>query len=290
MKSKVNLSDAADLHMHSTASDGTLSPAELAEAVKKAGLRAAALTDHDTLFGLREFSFACQKLGVEPINGVELSVDYPGEMHIVGLFIDSQSERLEQDMENLRREREKRNLKMLEKLRECGAELDVCDLLCQKPGAKLENCGRPHFARALMAKGYVCDINEAFQKYLAKGAKCYVKRAMPSPERAIEIIRNSGGIAVWAHPISVSDKPEEIARLAGELKGLGLGAMECWHSKHSPEFKDEMIKICKSEGLCPSGGSDFHGENKPNVPLGIVCGDMCVPYSVVGEMKKVLED
>lgn len=165
-----------DLHTHSTASDGTFTPSEVAHKAHKTGLSAVALTDHDTINGLAEFKRACGEYGIEGISGVEISAKYEKEMHIVGLFIDENDTELAEKLDELKNAREVRNKKVLELVNGQGMEISVDDILSQKDGATLLNTGRAHIAHAMVKKGYVASVDEAFKKYLGKGMSCYVPR------------------------------------------------------------------------------------------------------------------
>lgn len=274
-----------DLHTHSTASDGTMSPRELARFAAENGLSAAALTDHDTVDGVREFCAECEKCAVEPVAGVEISTKYKTELHIVGLFVDIYDTQFTDKLRMLKNSRSERNTKMLHLLCDNGFDITENDILKQKLGATLENTGRAHIARAMVEKGYVGSTQEAFEKYLMKGAKFYVSRKTCTPEEAIEMIKSAGGIAVLAHPCFISYERSELCELLKRLKAAGLDAMECYYSEHTEEFKDLCLELCSEYALLPSGGSDFHADNKPHVKMGKVCGDMKVPYELLEKMK-----
>lgn len=273
-----------DLHTHSTASDGTLSPSELAQAAKSEGLSAIALTDHDTVDGTEEFTSACGKLGIEAVSGVEISAEFAKEMHIVGLFVNKDDAELRHRLSLLKNGREVRNRKMLELIRKNGMDISEADILAQKKGATLRNTGRAHIARAMVEKGYVKSANEAFTKYLKKGNCCYVKRITLSPEESIQLIKKAGGTAILAHPMYITQEEQSLLSLAAELKEYGLDGMECYYNCHSRLFTSVCESVCKKLDLLPSGGSDFHGSNKPSVKLGHVSVGS-VPYRLLLNMK-----
>lgn len=273
-----------DLHTHSTASDGTLTPAELVKAAAEAGICAIALTDHDTIDGLEEFHDACGKFGIEGISGVEISAQHDKQMHIVGLFINRNDKEFVKKLDKLKNARETRNRKMLELVRENGMDITEADILSQKDGASLLNSGRPHIARAMVEKGYVSDIAEAFDKYLKRGNPCYVKRITYSPEDSIRMIKDAGGTAILAHPAYITEDYDELYGLLRELKEMGLDGAECSYSSYSAKFSDMCSRICDEIGLVKSGGSDFHGANKPDIPLGYVSAGY-VPYRTLLNMK-----
>lgn len=274
-----------DLHMHSTASDGTLAPSELAKAAARAGIRAAALTDHDTVSGVAEFKNACAELGIEAVSGVEISAKYKTEMHILGLFIDENNPQLVKRLDELKKTRLNRNADMLELIQKNGMNITAADITGQKDGGRLENTGRAHIARALVEKGYAKDIQNAFDLYLSKGKSCYVSRKLLSPEDSIRLIKEAGGIAVLAHPYYITKDRDELYDLLVWLKSMGLDGVESWYSEYTEEYRDLCLEMCKRLDLMPTGGSDFHAENKPHIKLGEACGGLEIPYSLLETIK-----
>lgn len=281
------MTDKIDLHTHSTASDGTFAPSELARYAKKKGLAAAAITDHDTVDGVGEFMAECDKIGLEGVAGVEISAQHDKTMHIVGLYIDHENARLNEKLAHLRGGREERNRKMLALLRENGMDITEDDIISQKYGATMANTGRAHIAAALVKKGYAETIGGAFEKYLKRGRSCYVKRFTYSPKESIDMIHAAGGIAVLAHPILISDDYAALRPIIKELKAAGLDGMECYYNNYTPEFRGVCFDLCAEFGLVPSGGSDFHGANKPDVKIGVVSTGF-VPYSVLEGIKEMI--
>lgn len=274
-----------DLHTHSTCSDGTLTPKELAKRARDAGLSAIALTDHDSMAGVGDFLAECQRLGIEGIPGVEISVRYKRELHIVGLY--ASGAEFSETIARLANSRGERNLKMLKNMRDYGFDVTEQDLISQTEGAVISSVGRPHIANALVSKGYVKDRDEAFSKYLAKGAMFYEKRFSLSPEESISLIKRSGGIAIWAHPAYAADTGAEMKELAVRLKAAGLDGMECLYSRYTPEQTETAFRVARETGILPGGGSDFHGANKPDVRLGVVSGgNGYVPYEYLEELKR----
>jgi len=274
-----------DLHTHSTASDGKLSPGRLAALAAEHNISSMALTDHDSTDGVDEFISECLKNGVEPIAGVELSTKYRTELHIVGLMLDYKNEEFQSQLYELRNSRMERNKKMLKLLTDNGFELTEKDITSQKEGGTLENTGRGHIARAMVEKGYVANTDEAFEKYLAKGAAYYVPRKSFTPEEGIELIKNAGGISILAHPVFISQDKDELSELLVRLKKAGLDGMECYYSEHTPEFKDICLDLCRQFDLLPGGGSDFHADDRPQRVLGKCCGGIDIPYSILEQMK-----
>lgn len=276
-----------DLHTHSTASDGTFSPSDVAELAKDAGLASAALTDHDTTDGLDEFMAAGKRLGIETIPGIELAAGYKNtELHIVGLFIDYNSSTLKESMEFIVNERNERNKKMIKALSRIGIEISLRELE--------ENAGgniitRAHYANVMVNRGYVKNKEEAFDRYISSGRPGYVKRETLTPKTCIEVIRKSGGIPVLAHATLYGYGYLEIHNLVGKLKGYGLMAMETIYSTYTPRQSEELRKICEYYKLMKSGGSDFHGLNKPDIKIGTGRGALKIPQSFADEMKDILK-
>ena len=278
------MTDKIDLHTHSTASDGTLSPGEVAERAKANGLRAVALTDHDTVGGVTEFLAECESIGIEGIAGVEISAQHDKTMHIVGLFIDHNNRELNEKLARLRGGREVRNRKMLSLLQEGGFDITEEDIIKQKDGATMTNTGRAHIARAMVKKGYVKDTSEAFNRYIKRGNPYYVKRLTYSPRESIDMIHAAGGVAILAHPILISEDYDTLLPIVKEMKECGMDGMECYYNNYTPEFAEMCLDMCKELDLLPSGGSDFHGANKPTIELGEVSTGY-VPYEVLEKMK-----
>jgi hypothetical protein len=272
-----------DLHTHSTRSDGTLSPTELARLAKESGLSAIALTDHDSTEGVAEFTAECERLGIEGISGVEISTKYKRELHIVGLY--AHGEEFVDTIARLKGSRAERNKKMLEKLCELGYDINESDITDPKNNAVMDSVGRLHMANALVKKGYVKDINEAFDKLLSKGKPAYISRFLLTPEESIQLIKRGGGVAIWAHPAQAADSEEEMLDVAQRLKSAGLDAMECLYSRYTAEDSAMCRRVAEKVGLLMSGGSDFHGANKPDVRLGVVQGGY-VPYDILEKLKE----
>jgi len=273
-----------DLHTHSTASDGTYSPAELVKLAKDIGLSALALTDHDTVEGLGEALAAARKLGLPFVPGVEISVKFegPGHCHILGYFVEADSPVLRETLDLLQRAREERNLKMVEKLRSLGVDISLKELEEEAKG----EIGRPHFAALLVRKGVVKSVEEAFEKYLKKGAPAYVPKARLTAEEAFSAIQAAGGLAVLAHPIHLKLSPEELVRYVEKLKALGLEGIEAYYTDHSKEFTALCLEIARRYDLVPTGGSDFHGHNKPDIKLGRGFGDLFVPEECYQSLRR----
>ena len=276
------MTNRIDLHTHSTCSDGTLTPSELARHAKNAGLSAIALTDHDNISGIPEFMSECDRLGIEGIPGIEISVEYRRQLHIVGLYADG--EEFRRTVARLGNARGERNIKMLERIRSGGFDLTEKDLI--PGGATIYTVGRMHMVKAFVKKGYVKDEAEAFEKYIGDDGAFFVKKFSLTPEDSIELIHKSGGIAIFAHPAQAADTEEELFELAKRLKAAGIDGMECLYSRYFAAETEMCFRIAAELDILPSGGSDFHGANKPDVRIGVVSGgNGFVPYEYLERLK-----
>ena len=274
-----------DLHSHSTASDGSFSPAELITKAEEIGLSALALTDHDTISGIPEFISAASATGkVEAIPGVEVSVQFMGkEIHIVGIFVDYTTESFLKMLDEIRTHRNQRNTLIIEKLQGMGFEITLQELLDVAGG---ESIGRPLLAKILIQKGYFTEIQEVFDKCLKRGAPAYCARVLPSPERAIKEIHNAGGVAIWAHPLyrSANDRAY-LRKVLRELTKLGIDAIEAYYTAFNEAQTRAVIDVAKEFNLPLSGGSDFHGTNQKGIELGKGYGELTVPYELLDILK-----
>jgi predicted metal-dependent phosphoesterase TrpH len=240
-----------DLHMHSTASDGSRSPADVVRAAKRAGLVAIALTDHDTVAGLAEARAVGEELGVRIINGVELSaVEGESETHLLGLHLNDTSV-LERGLTELREMRGRRAARMVELLQSQGVQVTFDDVLLQAGTGAI---GRPHVARALVADGWAVDVRDAFDRYLGAGRPAYVAKDQLGMRDAIAMVHAAGGLAVLAHPGATATR-ERLEALAA----LGIDGVEVKHPSHSPQDTARIRTLAEQLGLLPSGGSDWHG-------------------------------
>ena len=272
-----------DLHTHTTHSDGSATPFELVELAIRNGASAVAITDHDTVAGLKEGRAASNQLGIEFINGLELSAEYsPGTMHILGYYIDDQHKGLAGKLEELRAARDARNPEIASRLHALGVDVqyaEVADL------AGNEVVGRPHFARVLVDRGHAASIQDAFNRFLAKGAAAYVEKKRLSPAESIALIHSAGGVAVLAHPYQLKLPSDALELLIGELVEMGLDGIEAIYSRHSPGDCDRYSKLARRYGLLLTGGSDYHGTYKPDITLVKGLGDLSVPYSLLEGLK-----
>ncbi len=278
-----------DLHVHSTRSDGTYSPTELVDYAIQKGLAAFALTDHDCVDGLDEAIAYADSLRLtnpevpEVIPGVEFSTEYKGsDVHIVGLYIDYKAPKFQKYLVDFVESRTLRNQKMCKLLQE-GAGMDISyeALLETFPNCVIT---RAHYARYMMSKGYVKSISEAFERYIGDHCPYYIPREKVTPAQAIELILSAGGIPVLAHPLLYGMGKARLDALVAELKAAGLLALEAIYSTYSASDEREMRTLAAKYDLCISGGSDFHGDNKPKLDLGTGYGSLYIPYEVLTKL------
>jgi len=276
-----------DLHTHSTASDGTFSPEELVYLAKKEKIQALALTDHDTIDGLKPAYNTAKDLDLPFLCGVEISIKFegPGHFHLLGYFLEPEIPKINDTLLKLKKAREERNKKMIEKLNNLGIEITLEEL---KEIAQGE-IGRPHIANLLVKKGIVKSFEEAFQKYLKKGALAYVPKALLLPEEGIKLILEAKGIPVLAHPITLKLNLLELKKYIKLLKNFGLMGIEVFYPEHTIDFTKFLIECAKELGLLLTGGSDFHGENKPDIKLGKGLNNLNVPFECYKNLEKVLK-
>ncbi|MFH0725657.1 MAG: PHP domain-containing protein [Pseudomonadota bacterium] len=272
-----------DLHIHSTASDGTLSPAEIIRTAQKTGLSAISITDHDTLAGAGEALGAGIPASLGFVTGVEISTDPPsqfslsGSMHLLGYGIRLDDAGLNTELTKLQEARANRNPRIVHRLNQLGFALSYESLLTSCDG----QLSRPHIAQQLVEKGYISSIDEAFDKYLGNGRPAYVDKYHLNWHRAIQVIRESGGLAVLAHPCLL-DLPNEDAleKLIVILKSAGLGGIEVYYPEHTVSQTERFRALALRHRLKMTGGTDFHGAITPGIEMGIGKGDFFIPYSL----------
>jgi len=270
----------ADLHVHTNLSDGTFSPEKVVEYSKAKGLDAIAITDHDCCAGITPAIMAAKDLDIEIIPGVELSAELDGEeLHILGYFIDWQNQAFVRRLEEITRVRDKRAKEILRKLKQKGIEISEKELFgLSGPGS----IGRLHIARLLFKKGFVSSIQSAFTKYISDRGPCYVKKYKLSPNEAIDMIKDVGGVAVLAHPntVNINDRStEDVLKIL--IKG-GIQGIEVYHSDHTAKDKNEYKALAEKYNLLITGGSDCHGLGKQRVLI----GKIKVPYELVEGLKR----
>ncbi len=277
-----------DLHTHSTASDGTDSPEALIEKAKAANLSAIALTDHDNFNGLEQAQAKADELGIELVKGVELSTDYNGgELHILGYWFDDSNtdENLNKMLQRLLDYRNERNEELLKNLAKVNVHLTMddvyefvdSDLLC-----------RPHFALAMLKKGYVKNLKEAFTLYLGDKGKAYTPKKKLEQKQAIEMLREAHALVSFAHPfLTMCSDEKERRKLIKNLKDYGLHAIEALYSVNTKNETAQSLMYAKEFNLACTGGSDYHGNVKPDIALGVGRGNLKIPYILLDELKQL---
>ena len=278
-----------DFHTHSTASDGSLTPTELFHAAGQAGLTAIALTDHDTISGLPEFLDAARGQSVLAVPGVEISSNlYNKEIHILGLFINPDSEALNAFLESARQNRNERNLLMLEKLNAIGYRITLEEL---QETAKGESIGRPHVAEFLVKKGYFASVQEAFDSCLKRGGRAYTPRKQFPPEDCIRAIHEAGGLAFWAHPVyRARGERATVRRFLKVLVPAGLDGVEAFYPVFTERQTAMLNDMAKEFHIIRTGGTDYHGANHPGIELGIGDGNLNVPDELLDLMRQKLAE
>lgn len=275
-----------DLHVHSTASDGTASPRELAELALRQGLSAVAVTDHDTVLGYPELKEAGEELGIETVPGIEISTKFHRAVHILGYYIDPHSPHLEPVLNWVVEDRDKRNREMCRLMAADGLPVNYEDMK-QRFG---EVIGRPHFADLLVELGLAKNVKDAFDRYVEKGQRYYVGRTILPIEQAIDIIRLSGGVPVLAHPFQYQLDDAGLRELIEYCMAQGLRGMECRYSGYGPGQSEYLEKLAEEYGLIKTGGSDYHGSNKPKIVLGRgIEENLHIPYEWLENLKEEAE-
>ncbi|WP_349239062.1 PHP domain-containing protein [Petroclostridium sp. X23] len=276
-----------DLHVHTTASDGSMTPSEVVRYAAKKDLSAIAITDHDTIAGVEEAYIVGNKVGVEVISGIEISVHDKQELHILGYFVDLHSNELNITLDRLKEYREKRNPRIIEKLNGLGMDISMSEV---KQIAGTGVVGRPHIAQIMVQKGYVGSVDEAFSKYLDNGKLAYVERQKLLPQDGISLIKKSGGLAVLAHPIYLRKEDDELEVLLAQLIDYGLDGIEAYYSEYPADISRKYRALAKRLNLVITGGSDFHGKSKPDLDLGIGYGSLRIPYELIYDLKRRVKE
>ena len=275
----------ADLHIHSTYSDGSFSPEEIVKMAAQKGLEVIAIADHDTVDGIEPARKAAEGYDIEIIPALEFST-FRGkeEIHILGYYIDYQNEQLNHIIKKIFNARDSRARKMIELLNNEGVNISYSQV---KNIAGDDYIGRPHIARAMIEAGYIQEMGEAFtEDYIGNGGKAYVSKYKLSPKEAIKIIKDANGIPVLAHPVFINHGQPLTGEDIRELVQNGLEGIEVFHSKHDQEAVEYYQKIARENDLLITGGSDFHGENSPDVDF----GDILIESSYTDQLKQAKEN
>jgi 3',5'-nucleoside bisphosphate phosphatase len=271
-----------DLHLHTTHSDGSFTPAEVIDLAQKAGVTALAITDHDITTGVPEATVAGRERGIDVIPGIEISsILGDSELHILGYYLNCQDARLNERLALLRESRHRRNPKIIERLQAAGIDITYDEV---RALAGTDSVGRPHIARVLMEKKVVASAKEAFDQWLANGRPAYVPRELPTPAEAIQWIKAAKGLPVLAHPTWVKTTEGTLTDLVRRLKADGLEGVEVHYSTHTARQTREYLALAKQLDLLVTGGSDFHGVTKPDIGVGVGKGTLHIPGSLLDKM------
>lgn len=271
-----------DLHLHSTCSDGSETPERVVELAAAAGCTAMALTDHDGLDGVSRARARAQDLGIGFVPGCEVSCAFsPGTMHVLCYFVEPGDGPLQAELERLRLDRANRNQRLVQRLQELGLPITLDEVGAAAGGSVI---GRPHFASVLVANGAAASIQDAFDRVLGKGRPGYVSKARIDAPTAIRAANGSGAVAVLAHPLSLGLDSPGLDRALGELSATGLGGLECYYGRYSPEDRTGLSQMARRHDLVPTGGSDFHGTFKPDLEVGSGTGDLEVPDAALDQL------
>lgn len=271
-----------DLHIHSSFSDGTDTPAQIVRSAKQLGLAAIAITDHDTIDGVAEAEAAGLECGLEVIPGCEIAAETPyGEMHILAFWPDLENADFLQFLESQRLMRHARNSEILEKLKKFAINIDLAELAANS-GGKLNSIGRPHIAKSLVSKKFALSIPDAFNKYLAAGRKAYVERKLMPPIEVFSVLKKAGATTIFAHPMALPAPLSWFEEQIANFSNLGLlDGLEAYHPEHDAAKLATTVGLAKKYKLLLSGGSDYHGKVKPTIYLGKGTGALRVPYRLL---------
>jgi hypothetical protein len=273
-----------DLHTHTTYSDGTFSPRAVVELAARIRLSAVAVTDHDSVDGIDEALAAGGKLAVEVVPGVEINLEHAQmTVDLLGYFPgEAPGAELRRQLTELRHYRDVRNAQILERLQTLGYPVEP-DELAAIAGSGA--AGRPHIGEAMRRRGYVASITEAFERFLARGAPAWADRRRLSLPAAVRLVRRADGVAVIAHPGIIRTDEAGLARLVGEARRCGVGGLECFYPEHDQQTVARCLALAATNGLVPTGGSDFHGQTKPDVRLGCANDGRPVPDAILAGLK-----
>ena len=278
--------DFVDLHVHSNASDGTFSPSQVVELAKNAGLDAFALTDHDTTAGVPEALEKGRDLNIEVIPGIEVSSSFDGtEIHILGLFVNSDDPVLAAMLEKMRISRDRRNEKMLENLAADGISFTKEELCGDNPDTIIT---RAHIAHALVAKGICSGMDQAFKKYLQYGGRYCPQKEHLSPEEVVKTLISNGAFVALAHPFQYKFGDKKTEELIAHMADLGMKGLEVYHSSNNKLESMKLQEMAVRHHLLPTGGSDFHGSNKPDISIGTGRGGLRVSSLLLDAIKNTL--
>ena len=277
--------DWIDLHVHTLASDGSDTPADVVRMAVELGLRAVAVTDHDTFAGLPEAIEAGARYGVEVVPGVELSTIYDGvEVHVLGYYMDAGHPRLRAMMARATAERNARNETMVQRLHDAGYPVTMDALHAAFPGQTM--LGRPHISEYLMRHGYVASVQDGMKNFLGRGKPFYVARYNIPLEESVETLRAAGGLPVVAHLFKYRYTPEQLTAMVDAAAAAGAVGLEAMYTNYTPEQEQAVRVLAAERGLLCTGGTDYHGARKPDIALGRGFGNLRVPYALLEGLKE----
>ena len=270
-----------DMHIHTIASDGTFTPEEVVRRAKSFGMKSIAITDHDTVDGLEEGKKIAAEIGIEFIQGIEISCNVDNlEVHILGYFLNLDDEKFLNELEELKKARENRNKKVVEKLEKYGIAVDMEKVKKMAPGNIIS---RVHLANYLIKIGAATSKNDAFEKYLGKNGRAYVPKENFPPERAVKMLHENGAFVSIAHPKLITQNDGLLENMISELKKQGLGGLEAIYGTFTTAEKRKYKKMAKRHSLLVTGGSDFHGANREGIDI----GDTGLEYSQFRLIKEI---
>ena len=277
-----------DLHIHSTASDGSLTPAEIINRAQRLNLAAIAITDHDSIYGSKEALQAGIPPSLKFLTGVEISAAHPtffpgsGSFHILGYCIRLDNQALNQALNRLRDARKNRNPKIIKRLNELGLKISLEDV---NPTIAHGQLGRPHIAQVMIKKGFVKSMDEAFDQFLGVGKPAYVDKNRIGCEETIKMIRDAGGVPVLAHPALLNINDDfQLEELIQNLIKIGMRGIEVYYPEHSPEQMQRYRELANKYNLLITGGTDFHGSITPKIEMGTGKGTLFIPYKLYEEL------
>ena len=272
-----------DLHLHSSASDGSDAPADVIKGAAGAGLTTVSLTDHDNLDGIAEARLAASEHGIDFIAGTELSVEWPhGSMHMLVYFLEPGAGPLQDRLSELQAGRHARNIEVVGVLNGLGIDISYDEILAEAGG---RGVGRPHVAAVMVHKGYVATIQEAFDRYLGNGRPGYVERLRLDVDEAITLARASAAVPVVAHPHTIGVSAEDYDAAFSRLSDAGLMGVEAFYPEYSPQTRAHLAALADERGMVATGGSDYHGRFKPDIAIATGRGDLVVPDGVAENLR-----
>jgi predicted metal-dependent phosphoesterase TrpH len=273
-----------DLHIHTTASDGMLTPSQVVRLAKERNLKAIAITDHDSIDGVREALDQGRRVSLEVIPGVEISANSKaGNLHLLGYYVQTEHGILKEKLDRLKQARSERNPNIVRKLNALGVDISYPEVIQVSGGGQV---GRPHFARVLRDKRYVRTIDEAFDRYLGQGAPAYVDKFRFDVKEGIEIVSKAGGVPVLAHPYSLNCTAEDLEEMVSALARDGLKGIEAFYPDHTPKQTAHYQRLAEKLDLVTTGGADFHGPLITKAELGIIGQGISLTYATVEALKR----